>query len=276
EFKDAVEGIEAVNKLFKRRAERAQEHYVLGSRARGELPPSPQRALYHSTLSTELDPSLARAKNLQQQAGMQIAQARFQAAKVMADKGFHSAALAACKRIKDHWPEFPGIGERIATLTKEVEARTMCSQAEMLLRKNEFDQADKLLGKAFDTAISGDVKAIVSGVMRSAKLRRYESEYLKAKDLQRDWKLEAALSEFQRIAKAFSGQKGGFMDVAERIGRIEKEISEATDAWKQGQAAEQKNDLKGAIGFYKEALAVYPGFRGLDRRVAELEAKTKE
>lgn len=278
QFPSATSGVDSVSAYNTRRNEKALKHYNLGSRARGEYPPSYNRSAYHSRIALAMDETMSRAEELRASSIRRIAHDRLRASEKSEEGGFYSAALVECKRIKAMLPDYEGIDARIARLEQEVEARKQCRDAEMILRKGDFDRADALLAKAFDLAVSGDVKAIISGVMQDSKQRRYGEAFLRARDLELDWKLEAALAGYEAIELVFkkdypASDMEGFEGVRGRIREVGSTISEATDAFAKGEAAEKKGKLKEAVDHFGEAVAVYPGFKGLDARIAKLRAQ---
>ena len=278
DYPPAVAGLKNVIDRNRKRGDRAVEQYQLGSRARGEYPPSYNRSAYHSRIALEMDKSLTRAELLKESSIRRIAEDRVKAAEKAEEDGFHAAALADYKAVQSMLPDYEDIDVRVARLEKEVDARKKCRDAEMILRKNEFDRADELLGEAFDLAVSGDVKAIVSGVMQSSRLRRYKEALLRARDLELDWHLEKSLAGYKAIEEVFKkdyppADQEGFEGVRVRIREIESTIAEATDAYKQGEAAEKAGKIKEAIDHFGEASAVYPGFKDLKARVAKLRAQ---
>lgn len=281
EYPPARAGDKAVKEHYQKRTEKAVEHYKLGSRARGEYPPRYNLSRYHSEIALNMDSSLSRAERLKRSSIRQIAQDRVRAAEKAEEKSFHSAALTEYKAVKLIMPEYEGIDEKIAILEKEVKARKMCRDAEMILRKAEFDRADELLAKAFDEAVSGDVKAIINGVMMSSKQRRYKEAFLKARDLELDWNLEKSLTGYEAIEKVFKNDypptheeyEEGFEGVRARIREVKSTIEEATDAFNKGELAEKDGKLKEAIDHFGESVAVYPGFKDLESRITKLRAQ---
>jgi tetratricopeptide (TPR) repeat protein len=275
EYPPAVVGVKNVKDRNRKKGDRAIEQYQLGSRARGEYPPSYNRSAYHSAIALEMDKTLTRAEVLKKSSIRRIAEDRVKAAEKAEEDGFHAAALTEYKAVKSILPDYEDIDVRLARLEKEVDARKKCRDAEMILRKNDFDRADELLGEAFDLAVSGDVKAIVSGVMQNSKTRRYKEAFLRARDLELDWHLEKSLLGYKAVEEAFKKDyqptdEEGFEGVRVRIREVESMIAEATDAYKQGEAAEKAGKIKEAIDYFGEASAVYPGFKDLKARVAKL------
>jgi len=278
DFPSAETGIEAVNAYNERLLRKAEKHYKLGSRARGEYPPSYNRSAYHSQLALEMDETMTRAEQLRVSSIRRIAGDRLKAADKSEEGGFYSAALIECERVKAIHPESEGIDARIARLKKDVDARKQCRVAEMVLRKGDFDRADAMLAEAFDLAVSGDVKAIVSGVMQDSKQRRYKEAFLKSRDLELDWQLESALAGYEAIEVVFkkdypASDTEGFEGVRIRIREVGMAIAEATDAFVKGEAAEKDGKLKEAVDLFSEAVAVYPGFKDLEARIKRLKAQ---
>ncbi|MEE2885968.1 MAG: hypothetical protein VX951_00935 [Planctomycetota bacterium] len=278
QFPSASTGVDNVTAYNSRRNQKAIKHYKLGSRARGEYPPSYNRSAYHSRIALDMDKTMSRAEELRVSSIRRIAHDRMAASEKSEEDGFYSAALVECKQIKAILPDYEGVDARIARLEKEVDARKQCRDAEMILRKGDFDRADALLAKAFDLAVSGDVKAIISGVMQDSKLRRYKEAFMKARDLELDWKLEAALVGYKAVEEVFkkdypASDQEGFEGVRGRIREVGSTIAEANDAFAKGVAAEKASKLKEAIDHFAEAVAVYPGFKGLEARIAKLRAQ---
>jgi tetratricopeptide (TPR) repeat protein len=186
----------------------------------------------------------------------------------MEEKGFYGAALMEYEAVFAVVPDLEGLKERIAAAKKEVDALELRRKAEMAMRRNEFDEADKLLNKAYD--LTQAQKADLSGLLADNRQRRYEDRYRKAKDLELEYQFEAALEAYVAIDKAWSA---GFLDVKARINTLSEDIEQAGKSMAEGQKLEKAGDLKKAIELYEEALTVYPGYKGLDQRVKGLKAK---
>ena len=267
EFAPAIEGIQEVNERYQVRSDKAMGHYVLGSRAQGDQ--RYQQSYYHSGLAEDLDQTLSKAKSLRSKAAQRLARERLERGKEMEAKGFYHAALMQYRSVARELPDAPGLAQRIAAMEREVEVSELCREAEMLVRKKEFEKAQGLLEKAFDK--SELEKARVSGLILDARRRRYEASYRKARDLELEYQYEAALEAYREIAKAW--EKEDFMDVAGRISELQNNIKEALTSYQAGRTAEEKGNTKDAIDNYKDALLVYPGFRDCKKRIADLQGK---
>jgi tetratricopeptide (TPR) repeat protein len=267
EIPEAVEGIKKVNERYQKRTEKSSERYLLASRARGEQ--KFRQSHYQSGLAEELDASNEKAKELRVVAGRRLANELLDRARASEEKGFYAAALHDYEQVKADLPEAEGIDERIAAMGREVKARGLCEEAEMLTRKGEFDEAEKKLDEAFQ--MSKSERATVSGQMLDNKRHRSDELYQNAKDLELEHDYEAALEAFKAIDKAWPSQ--GFLDVKARISGLESYIEEAEKSYKAGRAAEKAGKLKEAIEHYEEAVLVYPGFKNLERRIAELKTR---
>ncbi|MHC4513092.1 MAG: hypothetical protein ACYTKC_11685 [Planctomycetota bacterium] len=266
EHPDAVAGIEDVNKYYKKRYDEASDHYIKGARARGEQ--LVVQSKYHNGIASEKDPSMREATKRQTEDARQLGRERYERARKMEEKGFYGAALMEYEAVFAVVPDLEGLKERIAAAKKEVDALELRRKAEMAMRRNEFDEADKLLNKAYD--LTQAQKADLSGLLADNRQRRYEDRYRKAKDLELEYQFEAALEAYVAIDKAWSA---GFLDVKARINTLSEDIEQAGKSMAEGQKLEKAGDLKKAIELYEEALTVYPGYKGLDQRVKGLKAK---
>jgi tetratricopeptide (TPR) repeat protein len=267
ELSAAIVGIKKVNERYQARADKSGEHYLLGSRARGEQ--KFRQGHYHSGIAEEMDESNEKAKKLHSVTGKRLAAVLLDKAKEMESKGFYAAALQDYRQVKLELPDTEGLDARIEAMKTEVEVRGLCREAEMLTRKKEFDDAEKKLAEAFEKSRSE--KATVSGLMLDTKRLRYNEVYQGAKDLELEHDYEAALEVFKEIDKVWPSQ--GFLDVKARISGLEGHIKEALDSWMSGIAAEKAGKLKEAIDFFEEAVLVYPGYKNLEPHIKELKTR---
>ena len=116
--------------------------------------------------------------------------------------------------------------------------------------------------------------------MQTSRQHRYKEAFLKARDQELDWQLEDALLAYEAIDKEFAkdydkDDKEGFEGVRVRILQVKNTIAEAKDAHEKGQKAEKAGKLKEAADHYSEAVAVYPGYQGLEAKIASLRSKLK-
>ena len=268
DFPDALAGERKVKERYQKKFDDAIEHYVKGSRARGE--DHHQQSKYHNEIAIEKDPSLTKAEQRRRESSRLLANERYDRAKAMEEKGFYGAALMEYEAIVRVIPDAPELKERVAAMQKEVEAAGMRRNAEMEMRRSNFDEAEKLLDSAYE--VSRHQRADLSALMLDNKQRRWEERYRKAKDLELEYEFEAALEVFREIDKAW---KKGFLDVKTRISGLEGAIEEAGKLLAAGQKHEAAGDLKKAIEAYEDALSHYPGYKGLDKRVKELRGKAR-
>ena len=268
EYPDAMAGVNKVNEYYKKRYDEATDHYTKGSRARGEQ--LILQSKYHNDIASEKDPSMREAITRKREAAKQLARERYDRAMKMEEKSFYGAALMEYRAIVEVSPEIEGLKERISAMENEVDTQADRRVAEMAMRKGDFDAAEKLLNAAYEK--SRMQRADISGLLLDNRRRRYEDRYRKVKDLELEYQFEAALEGYKAIDKAWSV---GFLDVKTRISTLEQAIELAAESMAEGQKREKDGDLKRAIEFYEEALAVYPGYKGLDQRVKTLWAKIR-
>lgn len=268
EHPGAVAGIETVNKFYRERYDEASEHYVKGSRARAE--DLIKQSKYHHGIASDKDPSMQRAKEGKEEAARQLAKARYERAKAMEEKSYFGAALMEYEAVRKVLPEAEGLQERIAAMQREVKAERIRREAEMAMRKQDYDAAKKMLNEAYELTTAQ--RADISGLLLDNRRRRYEELYRKARDLELEYKFEAALEGYKAIDKAWSS---GFLDVKARIETLKNAIEQAQASMAEGQKHEKAGDLKGAVELYEEALAIYPGYKGLDERVKELRPRIR-
>jgi len=266
EYPDAVAGIESVNKYYRQRYDEASEHFTKGARAHGEE--LIKQSKYHHGIAAEKDPSMREAQKREMEAAQRLAMDRYERAKIMEEKSFYGAALMEYQVVMKALPGIEGLKERITAMEKEVEAKQFRRDGEMAMRRGDFDDAEKLFNQAYEKTRAE--RADISGLLLDNRRRRHENLYRKAKDLELEYKFEAALEGYEAIDKAWPS---GFLDVKTRVGTLKNAIEQAQKSMAEGQKHEKAGDLKKAIELYEEALANYPGYQGLDRRIKGLKAK---
>ncbi len=268
EYPQAVAGIEKVNEYYGKRYDEATDHFTKGARARGEE--LIKQSKYHHGIAFEKDPSMREAEKRKIEATQWLARDRYEQGKMMEEKGLYGAALMQYEAVMKVLPGIEGLKERVAVMKKEVEATRIRREAEMAMRKDEFDTAKELLNRAYE--LTSAQRADISGLLLDNRQRRHQNLYRKARDQELEYKFEAALAGYQAIDKVWPS---GFEDVKNRIETLENAIKLAGASMAEGQKREKAGDLKTAIEFYEEALANYPGYKGLDQRIKVLRAKVQ-
>lgn len=266
EYPPALEGIEKVNKYYADRYDQAADHLTKGSRARGE--DLTKQSKYHHGIAHDKDPSLQIAKKRELEAAQRLARDRYERARIMEEQADYGAALMEYEAVIKVVPGIEGLEVRIAAMKREVEARNLRREAGIAMRKDKFDEAEKLLNQAYEKSVAQ--RADISGLLLDNRRRRHQSLYRKAMDLELEYKFEAALESYRVVDKAWPA---GFEDVKARISTLERSIEVAQKCLVEGEKHEKAGDLKKAVQSYEDALDNYPGYKGLDKRVKELRAK---
>jgi len=269
-FPRALAGIESVAKTVKSRQERAEDHYTRGVAALGEqLYPE---TWYEMVNAVTLDPKMVKATQKRDVAHDHLLASRFQSAVDLEEAGYHAAALTEYQTIQQQDPTFEGINQRVEHMRREAKVDALVRDAEMAVLKRDFDKAREALDEAYETTITQKHRVVELQIL--VKEGYSEDLYQKARICQFENRKEDALALFKKIDEDWSGE--GFKDVKTWISSLEAELAEARAGYERGQKAEQEGNLEAAIEAYDDALLYYPGFMGLDSKIAELKKKLED
>jgi tetratricopeptide (TPR) repeat protein len=261
----ALAGVAAVGEILSKRRERAQEHYLDGVQALGEqLWP---QSWYHMVNAVQMDPAHEKAKERRDDVGERLAEQRYERARDLEKGAHYGAALKEYLALRESGAPLEGLEARIAHMRREVEAERLVRAAEMAAFRRDYAEARSLLEQALEQTVTE--QAHISDLLILIRERDFEERYEHAHILELEHQLEEALASYRAIAEVWPD----FRDVKTLISGLESAIQVAAEAHARGQAAEQAGDLPAAIAAYEEAQLVYPGYRELDARIAELKAK---
>ncbi|MHC5064637.1 MAG: hypothetical protein ACYTG5_11765 [Planctomycetota bacterium] len=265
---EALKGIEELDAIWAERRELAQERFMQGVRAMAEQ--QYKQTKYQMENALDQDPSLDRAKLQKDRAMRRLAEQRHMEAVDMESAGFFAPALSNYIFVRTVIPDWEGIDDSIARLEAEVKAIELADQGEMAVLRGDFEAAHKLLEEAFETCTFS--KLTIGEKLELVRDRELRNQYMDARDLELEFHYEEALTAFKAIAESASG---GYEDVLSRINDLEAAIAAAEAGHAAGLEAEEAEDLPAAIEQYQEVLIHYPGYKDLEERIRELQARLK-
>ncbi len=270
DYPPALKGVEAVIKQVQAREARADDQYIRGVAALGERLYGV--TWYHMINAIELNPEHEQARSKRDAVAARMTRDRYERALTLEDGGYYGAALKEYQAIQQRAPDFAGLTSRIERMRREVETERLIRDAEMAGFRNQYIKAREILEKAFETTSLQQAK--ISDLLLLVKEREAEDKYQRARILELEYHLEEALTAYQEIDSTWQFEEG-FKDVKDRIADLSSTVQVASEAYAKGVEAEQAGNLEEAVDAYKEALLVYPGYRSLDKKVEDLEAKIK-
>lgn len=271
-----LEGLRRIEKAYEERARRAKDEHMQAVRAMFDR--RYNEVLHHETIALEHDPSHEDARALHERVIVVIAEEQYARARKVEEDRKYGAALMEYTMVREMVPDYPGLEEHIEHMKKEVDAEALIREAEMVIRRAQyqaeedvrremFADASKLLQEAFQLSISQ--QATISEYMVIAREKEYETHYYAAKDLELQSKFEEAVEAY----KAIDGEwPDGFMDVKARVTDLEEAIAQAEQAYATGQEAEREGDIKAALEAYRYALLFYPRYKDLEEKIKALSA----
>lgn len=262
--KMAKEGIAAVHEAVQRLHGEAQEQFLQAIRKMPELRFG--EADWHATVAVIRDPTRSDADEVRQRALRALAQTEKDRAEHSEKKGIYGGALLGYREAQHLWPEMPGIDDCVATMEKEVQAQWKVERAGFLIRSDRLEEANTLLKEAFE--LSTLERGQINVLMFNARHRTAMHAYEHARDLELQGRKEEALAAFEQIVAEWPN---GLADEKTRVSALRSDIQAAEKAYAEGEAAEQKNDLKAALEHYRAAQTYYAGYRDVAARIARLE-----
>ena len=274
----ALAGRELVEQAFEKNTQRAKAEHMEGVRKMHDRRYS--EVWRHETNALAQDPGYEEARELQARVLLLLAEQIFEHAKSIEDSRRFGAALLEYMRVQRLAPDYPGLQEHIDHMANEVKAEEKVRRADMAMRKAlyepdeerrraQFAEVNELLREAFDLSISA--QATISELMVVAREKESEARYYAAKDLELQFRYEAALEAFRAIDADWPD---GFMDVKARINDLDETIGLAEQAFAEGQESEKAGNISGAIEAYRRALLYYPTYKGLEEKIKTLTIKT--
>ena len=165
------------------------------------------------------------------------------------------------------WPALPNVEANIAAMEHEVQAQAKLDAANMAVRTGKFDDVDRLLKEALE--LSQLERGTINDLMFESRKRIGMRSYDQARDLEIQGMKVEALAAFEKLSKDWPD---GLSDEKTRIGSLQADIRGYQQALSEGEAAEQKNDLKMALEHYKAAQTYYPRNKDLAARIARIQA----
>ncbi len=261
----ALHGRELVAKELNRRRQRAETHYTQGVRALGEKLWG--QTWYHMVNAVEIDPEHEKARVRRDSVALRLEAARLEAARALERSGHYAAALKAYRDLAKDDESSAELAAAIARMEREVEVGEALQRAEMAAMRGEYDAARTLLEDVLDKTEAEQARA--AEMMILVRERVLERRLEQASIMELENQIEEALEEYRAIAAEWEG----FRDVDALVQDLEATVSAAAAAHQRGVEARDAGDLPAAVEAFEEALLVYPGYKGLEREVAELQAR---
>lgn len=207
------------------------------------------------------------AEEVRQKARQALAESAQQRADKSKAKGAYGAALMGYREAQMLWPEQPNVDANIKAMEREVQAQAKLDAANMAVRTGKFDDVDRLLKEALE--LSQLERGTINDLMFESRKRIGMRAYDKARDLEIQGMKVEALAAFEAVSKDWPD---GLSDEKTRIGSLQADIKGYQQALAEGEAAEQKNDLKMALDHYKAAQTYYARNKDLAARIARVQA----
>lgn len=277
-FVPAEEGKQIVSDHFRARRAKAEQSVRQGMRRLSELR-NPE-ALHDGTVAQDEDPNVEGSEQIIAASTRSLAQEMVDLSNSARELGNYGAALGLLKQAKDAVPEYEGIDEQIATMEREVEAGKLRVLGEMSMVRaidnplteadeveTRLDQAEETIRKAYD--LSSFERPALSEVLIEIRQRRFARRYVRAGDLIRSGRHQAALDLYRSIDEA---ARNGYKDVKARINILEEEMALAQEAYDKAVAAQESGDLEAALEGFREANLYAKGFLDVQQRIRELRA----
>ncbi len=268
DYAPAGDGLERLASAAEGLRTEARGHYVDGVRALGEY--EYRQTAYHLGIAVEKDPELTAAQDPLAIAKRQIAEERYASAQAMQEAGFYRPALLEYRALAEQFPDLFGLAERIAVVETEAEVVDLADAGEIAVYRGEFDKARELL----DTALAKTTTQtdMVSERLLLVREREIESEYIAAKDLELQLRLEEAIVAYVALAESAAG----FRDVAARIEDLRQRVEAATSSYRTGVQAEERGERDAAIEAFTDVQLFWPGYRDARDRLDALRKQKLE
>ncbi len=267
-FGPAAEGAEKVREAVARMTDRAQNQFLEAVRKLPEF--RYVEVQWHAMNATTNDPTRTDAEAIRQRAQAEILQGMFARGRQLQESDQFGAALVEYRAIARIAPDYPGIGEAIAQMEREVEATRLVERAKMDMRMARFEQSRELLDAALQ--LSELSRAGIGELMMQSRRMEGEFRYQQARDLEILGKKEAALAAFEALAKDWPQ---GLRDEQARIDALRTDVEGAKSEWAAAEAAEAAGEFAAALEHYKAAARFHPEWKDVKERIARLEAKLR-
>ena len=258
----AREGLDRLGATWSERQAEAHEHYIDGIRALGEH--AYRRTDYHLGIALTKDPDLSEARDPADLAIRQLLAERMADARRMEASGAYAPAVRQYEEIAVASPGFPEVDERLALARRELEAMALADQGEIEVYRGNFAKGRELLTQAFE--LSSRQRDEIGERLLVARERETEHQYLAAKDLELQRRLDVAVDAFRTLEKDMPG----YRDVRARIADLELRIEEAAKAYQAGIDAIADGDIDEAIDQLTDAQLFWPGYRDAQARLEAL------
>jgi tetratricopeptide (TPR) repeat protein len=263
-FGPAEEGVKLVAADYERRRKKANDHYVEGVRALAERLFG--QTYYHMFNSLANDPSREGAEEKKKVATQRLMQKRYSAALESERLKAWRSALTEYRSIRVRVPDYPGIGERIEAMEREVQAEELARKAERLMTRGDTTGAIELLEKAMET--TGRDRLRMSELVAAARDKETEAAFLRGKDLEYDHKYPEALEAYRAIEQ----RSPGYSNVRTRISYYEETLKLVEQSYQNGLQAEAAGERDKAIGFYRDVQAALPNYKDAPERLEKLKS----
>jgi hypothetical protein len=268
DYEPASEGLERLAVAAESLRAAARGHYVDGVRALGDY--EYRQTAYHLGIAVEKDPELTAAQDPLAIAKIQIAEERYASAQKMEDAGFYRPALLEYRALADRFPDLFGLEERIAAAGVEAEVADLADAGEIAVYRGEFDKARELLDQAL--AKTSSQQDMVSERLLLVRERELEAEYIAAKDLELQLRLEQAIVAYVALEES----SAGYRDVPARLDDLRQRVEAATGAYRTGVAAQERGEVDAAIDAFTDVQLFWPGYRDARDRLDALRKQRLE
>jgi len=211
------------------------------------------------------------AKRLRDEARIERARAKFDAAKACELKDKFGAALVLYRQAQKLDAELPNVQEAIDKMTSELAALGLIESAQLVMRNGDFTKAKEMLDEAF--AQSTLSRGAISELMIQNRKLEGEAEFRAARDFEVMGKKAEALAAFEALAKKWPD---GFEDEAARIDALRIDIEGAETEWQAAVDAEAAGDLEKALDHFINAESYYEQWRDGEVHIERLKKAIAE
>jgi tetratricopeptide (TPR) repeat protein len=152
----------------------------------------------------------------------------------------------------------------------EADVVDLADAGEIAVYRGEFDKARELLDAAL--AKTAKQQEMVSERLLLVRERELEAEYIAAKDLELQLRLEDAIVAYVAMEESAAG----FRDVPARIEDLRQRVEAATGAYRAGVEAEERGQVDAAIDAFTDVQLFWPGYRDARDRLDALRKQRLE
>ena len=265
-FDLAIEGQEKVRAEFAKLTERAQRQFLEAVRKLPEFRYIEVR--WHSSNALVDEPLRADALAIRKQAQREIARVTMKRGRENERNNQFGAALIEFREAKRLDETLPDVDAAIAAMERELAASKLAEEAQMHMRRLEFDEASARLDEAFEMSIM--LRGGLSELMIENRRMRGERDYRIARDFEIQGLKQEALDAFLALSADWPD---GLEDEKERIEGLQSDIASAKKEWELAVAAEQAGKLAEAIEHYEASHGFYARLGDAEERIARLRAQ---